>query len=272
MFKYGTVFEHELGKVKVINRTIIFYYTKAGAMAFNTTVNRTLLSRTVSNLHKKFFLYTGNSNKHAARIAMGVGLAFLLISAFMGYRWYATSRAQAAQKHFADCVQEYNKAAQTGSQSWAMIAKIFELGVQDYGSTAMAPYFLAYQADALVHDNRLAEAASIMRRAVSGLSKSSDVYGLYALKSALMDIDVAEQEGVASEKAVQALEALARNTKNKQRDAALYYLGRYYMDMGDTVRAQETLQALLNLSEQGDATTSTSPWAREAEKLIERVI
>jgi predicted Zn-dependent protease len=237
-------------------------------MAFNTTVNRTLLSRTVSNLHKKIFLYTGSENKHAARIIMGAGLALLLVSAFVGYRWYTMSRAQAAQKHFADCVQEYTKAAQTGSQSWAMIAKIFELGAQDYASTSMAPYFLAYQADALIKDNKLAEAAGVMQNAVSKMSKSNELYGLYALKSALLSMD-ATGEGV---EAVRTLEALARDAKNKQRDAALYYLGRYYMDKGDTARAQETLQELFNMSEHGAATMSTSPWAREAEKLIERVI
>jgi len=242
-------------------------------MASNTTVTTTV-NTTISNLHKKLFLYTGTDNKHAVRILMGVGLAALLISACMGYRWYTVSRAQAAQKHFADCVQEYNKAAQTGSQSWAMIAKIFELGAQDYASTSMAPYFLAYQADALVHDNKLAEAAVVMQNAVNKMSKSNELYGLYALKSALLDMDVAEQEGASQEAGVKAVEALAKDTKNKQRDAALYYLGRYYMDKGDMARAQEILQELLNMSEQGGAgaVMSTSPWAREAEKLIERVI
>src|SRR5437868_10788485 len=76
-------------------------------------------------------------------LALGAG-------SFGAYKWVVASREQRAQKFFAECVEEYNRVIAQQSGAWEEVEKAFAAGYEKHGSSSIAPYFLAFQADALV--------------------------------------------------------------------------------------------------------------------------
>jgi hypothetical protein len=224
------------------------------------------------NLRNQLYMYSGAISKQLKYVLLSVGIAVVVTAGFVSYRWYSIHRAQAAQKHFAECLQEFNKAAQSGSQSWGVIARIFELGAQEYSSTSMAPFFLAYQAQALLHEDKLLEAAGAMRAAVSKMSKSNELYSLYLLKSILLDMDFSDYDlGFVSSDLLQKLIDLASDKNNKQRDAALYYLGRYYVSKGEDAKARDTLQELVDMQQRSGVDEMPSAWVKEAQNILNQI-
>lgn len=205
---------------------------------------------------------------YALQIA-GVGV--LLSGCFLVYRWHSGHREEAAQRRFSDCVKEYTNTAtvQSGHQNWNMIVGLFELGAQEYAGTSLEPFYRAYQAQALLKDNKLSEAVVAMDQAVAKMSPENELYSMYALKNVLMHID-ADISNDSREKNEAQLVALAEDKNNKQRDEALFYLGRYYLSQGNSKRSQEVLQELMSIS--ATDKHAASPWAKEAEQLLKQVV
>lgn len=230
---------------------------------------------TMFDLRDHLSVYKGSVkiSKPLLCVLQGAFLAIVLGICAFGYRWYSTHRAQLAQKQFSDGVKEYTNAitGQPGHQNWSMLAALFELGAQEYGNTSLAPFFLGYQAEALVKNDQLADAAAVMTRATAAVPKNTDFYYSYALKQALMSIDVAEAAGISPEDAERNLLDLAYNKENTQRDAALFYLGRYYLAKNNPAQAREVFTELTHAFPAGNS-SSTSPWTKEAESLLKRIV
>lgn len=211
-------------------------------------------------------------HKRTWRILQASAVIVLLGIFCVAYRWNRVRYEREAQREFAGCLKEYTNTltAQTGHQNWNMIVGLFELGAQKYRNTSLAPFFIAYQAQALIKNNQLSEAAVTMDRAVSLLDLSHDFYYVYALKAALMHLDLEQESSLPTEKIERMISTLAENKNNKQRDQALYYLGRYCLAKGDNIRAREALQQLSAMT--SDNPHEKSPWAEQAQYLLKQVI
>lgn len=240
----------------------------------------------VSGMYNGVRVHKGFVSRRMLYVLQAITIMILLGGCFGGYRWYCSFREQAAQKRFSDGVKEYNNtlSGQLGHQNWAMIAEVFGLGAREYSGTSLAPFYLAYQAQALLKDNKLTEAASVMDHAVGLMSPENELYFEYALKNVLMQMDVVETAGGTTDDTEKKLVDLADNAKNKQRDAALFYLGRYYLSKNNDARAKEVLQKLVTefgtvpsdkevgVALFGKEADTASPWAQEADKLLKQVV
>src|SRR5205807_5130021 len=129
-------------------------------------------------VYSRLPIYRNMLDKRTWRIVQALAVAGLLAVFCMAYRWHRVRSEREAQREFAGCLREYTNtlAAQTGHQNWNMIVGLFELGAQKYNNTSLAPFFMAYQAQALIKTNKLSEAATIMDGAVSLLSADHDFY------------------------------------------------------------------------------------------------
>lgn len=207
----------------------------------------------------------GAYNKH---ILMGVAVAIVLGVALFGYGMYNRRYEQASFQLFAQNLEEYERMDQSAKKDdWASIALLFKMGYTQYKSSVLAPLFLAYQAQALLKQNNSQEAIVVMDQAVSGMKKSSPVYGLYKAKLALMKVDSADanihNEGIAL------LAELAQDSYNKSSDIAAYYLGLHYWDTKDVAKAKETWEKLVNSMK--DSTKGVSPWAQQAQAKLAQI-
>jgi len=195
--------------------------------------------------------------------AIVAGLVVCATAGFYGYRWHAAQGEQAAQVVFADCMNQLAQ-AQEGTEPWSSVEQFFKMGYEQHSGSKLAPYFLAYQAEALIKQNKLAEAVVVMEKALDTMPKSSPVYGMYATKQALMNID--SNDAALAQKGLEQLQVLAQDTKNLGQDVALYNLGLYYWSKNDLKKAQEVWAGFAALQKEGK---DTSPWAALAEQKLE---
>ncbi len=179
---------------------------------------------------------------------------------YFGYSWYVTKREQAAQKIFSECMHEYME-AYSGQTAWVNVQELSKLGYEQHASSSMAPYFLALQADALVQENKKQEAVAVLDTMLAHMSSTSPVYGVYQLKRALLMLDTDDALGL------EQLKKLAQNSSNKNRDAALYYLGLYHWSKDSFDQARESWQELVDLMHNQEA---NSPWAVLAQKKLQQ--
>lgn len=194
----------------------------------------------------------------------GLGLGMLGLTVW-GYRWYRVTKEEQAQEVFSSCMREYDRAEQDPSL-WGNAELVFRLGAEQNQGSSMLPYFLAYQAEALLRMGKDVEARDVMDRAVAQMSSSSPIYSLYATKQALMMMDAAEAD--VQTKGLEKLTKLAHDDANLNRDMALYYLGLYHWAHDDIANARVVWADLAPLAQQ----EPTSPWARRAQEKIEQVV
>ncbi len=247
-------------------------------MAFNTIMK---------DLHH-ILVHNGYVPKDAmVNLVRVAGLGVLVGASFLGYRWYSVGRAQAAQKRLSEVIEKYTQemgkvqasnkkdsqvgevAVQTVGQDWPAIASLFGMAAKEYADTSLAPFFLAYQSEALLKEGNLVDAYQILSQALAAMPRSSDLYAVYELKKVLMSLDLAILNNSSTDLAEHELLELAKDTTNKQRDMALFYAGRFYWSKGDVVRAKELLQELITLSYVDKS--AASPWASKAEALVKQM-
>lgn len=194
---------------------------------------------------------------------IGLGIIAGASAGYVGYRWHVVNRERDAQKAFAESLQLYRTAFEK-PELWSEVALAFEQGRMQHASSLLAPYFRAYQADALSYQNKTEEALTAVQDAVASLSTSSPLYYLYATKQALMKMDSAQKE--LAQAGLQELEALSQNSSNKQRDMALYYLGAYHQAHNNAAQARQVWQDLVTgFASQAEA---SSPWAALAQEQL----
>lgn len=172
-------------------------------------------------------------------------LAGILGASWFGYSWYVRRYEQVAHKDLAESIDEYHRKLylSIGQQEWQDIEVAFATGASRHKSSKLYPYFLAYQADALIHQAKYTEAIEVMNKMLKSLSSKQPLYYLYAIKRALMKIDagdVMQKEGLAE------LEQLAQNTENPFQEMALYRLGLAQLHQGDRSQADKTWKLLLS--------------------------
>jgi predicted Zn-dependent protease len=200
--------------------------------------------------------------KYVRFILMGLTATVLIGFSFAGYHLYQRHQEQYAQELFAAGIKEYEKALGMDEEYlWKEVAETFALGYKKSSGSALSPFFLGFQADALIHLNQHAEALEIMDEMLKKLPKSSPLYYLYATKAALIRCDSSDES--IKELGLSALKQLAQQPKNWYKDLALYYCGYFAWLRHDQAEAQEWWSKL-----SGDLETG-SPWAQQAFSLLE---
>jgi len=139
------------------------------------------------------------------------------------------------------------------------------IGCEQHKSSALAPYFLVFYADALFKDGQKEEALEKLDRAVQTLPKGSPLLSLYKTKQALIHLD----DSWTQEAGLQELKALADDEGNSNRDMALYYLGLYYWTQDKVNDAQMIWQQLVDAFKHEKF--GASPWAARAKTKLETI-
>lgn len=197
-----------------------------------------------------------------------VGVA-LLGSAYWGYFSYKTSQEKQAQKILSECIEQFERASYPGSMGslWPSVEMACQLGYEQHSSSSLAPYFLAYEADALLAQKKDNEAIAVMGNMMNLLSSDSPLYDMYATKYALMQLDAADEKTHVD--GLNALQALGSKESNKQKDIALYYLGSYYESVNDIAAAKNTWEQLVAI-ESPDAEYA-SPWIAHVKERLNQL-
>lgn len=190
-------------------------------------------------------------------LVLGAFAVLIMLGAWWIYAQFAGQKDKEAQKTLASCIELYDQAigATETSVPWSTVETACKRAYDEYSNSKLAPYFLAYQAEALVKQNKDDEAITVMTQMIQSMPKNSPLYYVYSTKLALMQID-SNQTAVHAQ-GLKQLEELAADTKNKQRDEALYYVGLYYWQLNDQVKAKESWQTLAELASRPE---EASPW------------
>ena len=199
----------------------------------------------------------------ALAIALGAGVGMF------GYRYYTTSREQEAQLALAELMQEFRQGQYgRGFVDWTDLATRISLEYNQHSGSYLAPYFLVLQADALAKQGDKAEAVQMMDQALGALGKSSPLHYAYATKRALMQLDT--EDAQEKNAGLEALTTLAHDTKNTDRDAALFYLGSYHWSQKDMDNAKKSWQELVATFEKAKP-AALSPWVELAKERLDQL-
>lgn len=200
-------------------------------------------------------------------MVVGTGLAVLAVASggWYTYRYFDLQKEEAAHTILVDCLAQYEEAAQ-GRSGWSNVIAMCQAGYDKYRSTKVAPYIVAIQVDALLADQKQHEALEKLDVMLAHLSASSPLYNLYAMKHALLRLDM--NDGALKEKGLADLERLACDNANIYNDAAQFYLGLYYREQGQSTKAADTWKKLIALNDALTDDQGKSPWATLAQEKI----
>jgi tetratricopeptide (TPR) repeat protein len=188
------------------------------------------------------------------------------IASFFGLRYYAGVNAQTAQKVYAETAYQYSKGVQGFRGAWEDLEFIARIGYERHRSSTFGPYFLALQAESLIHQHKLDQALELMDEMIKQLSETSPLYFVYKTKAALMRLD--SKNKTVQDKGLKELAEISDAINNKNADQALYYMGLYYWITGNTAKAKEYWGLLL--TRYGSYTDlKKSPWAERAQHAMQ---
>lgn len=101
--------------------------------------------------------------------------------------------------------------------------RAFLAGSVAHKSSSLYPFFLAFQADALIRLGKLVEAAEQLDSALAAMDKRNPLYYLYALKTALVNIDT--KDATREQRGRVLLDSLSTDVANPLQEMALVYSG-----------------------------------------------
>lgn len=155
---------------------------------------------------------------------------------WVSYDTYCVYRERKAHAVFTESVYLFNEALADSSNPhrWQDVTTIFERAYENNKGSVLAPYFQAYQADAMVHDGKPAEAIALLESAVKQMR--TPFAAMYATKLAIFRIDHGDEAAKAT--GLAGLDALGRDVKNPVRDVALYYRGLIPYVAGNVMEAE----------------------------------
>jgi len=205
------------------------------------------------------------AHTYARYIVIGVIAVLVSGLGFYGYRYTASSGEQRAHQLFAESYdlyeqalgQEYSKEKKRDKALWQEVELAFKTAYSQYPNSYLAPFFLGFQAEALMYQGALSEAIKILDLMLALLKSNSPFYGVYAIKRALMKFDMPDEQMKIS--GLQELTKVAQDTNSLAQDEALYYVGEYYWSHGDIAQAQDAWRRLRAMSKQGKNHVP-SPW------------
>jgi hypothetical protein len=193
-------------------------------------------------------------------ILAGILSIAAVFAGFYGYRWYRRQANVKAQRFFAESYKEYTSALTSSDpHAWQTVENAFKAGYNRSSGTALAPYFLVFESDALAQQGKTQEAIALLDKSLATMGEKSPLYNLFAIKKAAMQLDAGDSAAVMA--AVQNLQQLTADKHNIYRDMAMHYLSSFYKAMGDHDKAKELEKELRAFELEGDGATM-SPWTR----------
>lgn len=205
--------------------------------------------------------------RYTRELLIGVGLCVVMSVSYVGYRWFALSRDQTAQKAFSEYVQDYQMALkENNQQEWDRVAALFEYGRNQYRSSSLSPYFLVMQSDIQLRQGKQTEAIETINQALLEISDSKMITML-KIKQALIQLD-SPAEAI-QQAGVQNLISLARDVNAEYQDMALFYLGRYYWAHNEIDEAKKMWQELVDGQWLDKANQSS--WVQEARAALQQL-
>lgn len=226
--------------------------------------------KTVEQIHKELispFFKDMQEVKFFKELGLAVFIGLVGVTGFYGYRWYQAGGQGQAQQVFAECMEEFQKAVSSKTtDAWLNVDMVAKLGHEQHGSSKYGPYFLALRAHAAMQQGKTTQALQVMEQAIQTMSKSDPLILLYKTKFALMKLD--DTDTATQKEGLSELQKLAADTNNVNRDAALYYIGSFHWVHNELDMAKQYWNKLLELT----SGEHKSPWAMQAEQLLQQVV
>jgi tetratricopeptide (TPR) repeat protein len=166
---------------------------------------------------------------------------------------------EAMRTYYTALAAEMDFSKKDNKAAWDEVELAFQVAYQQNSSSTFAPFFLLYQAKALLAQNKYPEALKVLNQAVSGLSAGSPFYYPAQIMQASVLIDSGDQAGVAK------LKALADDSRNSYQSMAQYYLAQYYLSQNQADAATLLLKQIASAEPTGD---QRAPWGDLAKDYI----
>jgi len=209
------------------------------------------------------------SYRYSRHVSIVLLFAAIAVSAFWGYRWWHRQREEGAQKALSEGIYAYQEALQGKDDfAWGNVAMLFNVGHEQHSSSSLAPFFIMFNADALLRQGNRAEAIVKFEEAIKTLPKDSAFLNLYKTKLALVRLD--DETSDISEQGLKELNELANNAENSNRDMALYYVGLYYWSQNNIDDAKVVWQKLVDTFK--DEKIGASPWVGHAREKLDQIV
>jgi hypothetical protein len=186
---------------------------------------------------------------------------------YMGYRWYVSHREEQAQYAFAAFMKTYYQALHGSADERTQALLGMKVVAEQNASSYLSPYFIAAQADLTARDGRKEEAVTLLDKALVKTHAQDPLLPMLRTKQALIMMDCANE--AIQKQGLARLAALAKDTNNKQRDVALYYLGEYEWAHDHLDAAQGAWQELMAMQRQEQV--APSAWVQLVEDRLTQI-
>jgi len=199
--------------------------------------------------------------KNLRNFLIAAFFALVIIAAAFGYGWYLRIYNGDAQSALSESIELYRRAiSEKSSVILDEAERAFAIGHEKYSGSCVAPFFLSFQAEILRRQRKHGQAITIMQNSLHKMSSNIPLYGMYAVKLALMKIDSPDQS-VAKE-GLNSLAMLAKDKKNSGRATALYHQGLIAFNSGDRASAEKSWNILIE-------NFSSSAWSKVAQNKLD---
>ncbi len=205
---------------------------------------------------------------------IAIALLGIGIGGFFLYRWNTIRRQRLAQLAFTESMDVYQQAwgasvtpeaQKEAAGLWEEVELAFKSAYEQNDRTTYAPFFLAFQAQALAQQGKIKEAFDLFEQATIQLTSQSHFYYLLKIAQALILFEDKDSQ----QKAVELLQTLINDEKNPLNVMALYYLGEYYMNQQQDELARA---AFAQAVAQRDVSTKfVSPWIQLSQARLQQL-
>lgn len=203
---------------------------------------------------QRYRAFVDENGWQAQVTTIGLVVVLVVFGGYWLYKKYSLQSEQNAQRMFMGCMDMVNR-AEENPHLWQNVEQVCDQYALE--KSVLRPYFIAYKAEALIKQGKLADAAAALDQAIP-LMKDPAIAMLFKTKRALVRMDSADQ--AEQQKGLKDLEELAYDAKNPSRDMALYYVGLYYWRIDDREHARKAWKELEAISPRED-NAKVSPWA-----------
>jgi hypothetical protein len=163
------------------------------------------------------------------------GLGLATGGVWLAYKHHATTRDSKAQLIFAEQLEQFEHIRMNPDatiEMWESIDQGFAQGYNTHSNASLAPYFLAYEADAALHVGNRNRAIELLEKAIKKMGAASPLYYLYAIKLGMIRLESCDR--ATSEQGRRDLLTYGQETRNPYQGLAWYQLWLYAWMAHDT--------------------------------------
>jgi len=239
-------------------------------MSFQTEISKKV-SIYYELMQKKY------SAKYVREVLIGLGISVALVGGYFLHQWHIHHREQNAFVALVDVVESFShsqKLAQGFDQkkdkekiekAWNDTETFLDALYKEHQGSYLAPHFLLYKSQIILEkEGDVDKARELLEKALTQISKKSELYSLFNMTRIKMSFDSEKKE--VQEASLKDLIAISQSPSDVAYQEALYVLGVYYISVGDESKAQESWKRLVDSADK-DAILF-SPWVKLAKDKI----